>query len=48
MDKIEFITIKEADGIEREHAIFYHEDGSFTSMLKSAYLEWQAAQTPNA
>ena len=37
MDKIEFVLIAGVDGVELEHAIIEHADGSFTSMLKSTY-----------
>jgi hypothetical protein len=45
MDKVEFIRIAGIDGIELEHAIIEHEDGSFTSMLKSTYEAQQAEQS---
>jgi hypothetical protein len=42
MDKIEFITITDLDGIEIEHAIIDRGNGEFTSMLKSTYDELKA------
>jgi hypothetical protein len=47
MDKVTFIKI-ETMGVTDTHAIIEHEDGSFTSMLKSTYEAMQAEQsTPN-
>ena len=37
MDKVTFITVEEI-----EHAIIEHDDGSFTTMLKSTYDAQQA------
>jgi hypothetical protein len=37
MDKVTFITVAETGGVEVEHAIIDHGNGSFTSMLKSTY-----------
>jgi len=42
MDKVTFIEIEGLEGVI-EHAIVEHEDGSFTSMLKTTYDEQQAA-----
>ena len=42
MDKVEFVLIAGVDGVELEHALIEHADGSFTSMLKSTYDEQQA------
>jgi hypothetical protein len=45
MEKVEFIKITGLDGVEVEHAIIEHADGSFTSMLKSTYEAMQAEQS---
>jgi hypothetical protein len=37
MDNVKFIKIIGQDGVEIEHAIIEHSNGSFTSMLKSTY-----------
>jgi len=37
MDKLEFITITGADGVEVEHAIIDRGNGEFTSMPKTEY-----------
>ena len=42
MDKITFIEATERDGSVTKHAVIEHDDGSFTSMLKSYYDEQQA------
>jgi hypothetical protein len=41
MDKITFLDI-EASGGTQTHALIEHEDGSFTSMLKTTYDELKA------
>ena len=41
MNKVTFIEI-ETMGVVETHAIIEHEDGSFTSMLKSTYDELKA------
>ena len=38
MDNVTFIEIESLHGVQT-HAIIDHEDGSFTSMLKSTYDE---------
>ena len=43
MDKVDFVKVTDLEGVEVEHAIVEHADGSFTSMLKSTYDEQQAA-----
>ena len=43
MDNVKFIETNELDGVV-EHAIIEHDDGSFTTMLKSTYDAQQAAQ----
>ena len=45
MDKVTFIKVADADGVEVEHAIIDHGNGEFTSMLKSTYDEQQAQLT---
>jgi len=45
MDKVEFIKVKGSDGVELEHALIEHADGSFTSMLKSTYEAQLAEQS---
>jgi hypothetical protein len=49
MDKVTFIEATNPMTEEvSEHAIIEHDDGSFTSMLKSTYDAMQAEQsTPN-
>jgi hypothetical protein len=42
MDKVDFVKVTDLEGVEVEHAIVEHADGSFTSMLKSTYDEQQA------
>ena len=42
MDNVTFIKVAGFDGVEVEHAIIEHADGSFTSMLKSTYDELKA------
>ena len=37
MDNVTFVTVAQTGGVEEEHAIIEHADGSFTSMLKSTY-----------
>jgi hypothetical protein len=44
MDKITFIKVIDSAGIEVEHAVIEHENGSFTSMAKSTYDEMKKAQ----
>jgi hypothetical protein len=44
MDNVTFIKVLEM-GIEVEHAIIEHGDGSFTSMLKSTYDTIQTEQS---
>ena len=44
MDKVTFLEI-EASGGTQTHALIQHEDGSFTSMLKSTYDAMQAEQS---
>jgi hypothetical protein len=44
VNNIKFIKILGFDGVETEHAIIDHGNGSFTSMLKSTYEAQQAAQ----
>ena len=39
MDNVSFIKVPNTQGNEIEHAIIAHDDGSFTSMLKSTYDE---------
>ena len=41
MDNIQIIEI-ESMGLVTQHAIIEHEDGSFTSMLKSTWDELEA------
>ena len=45
MDKVNYIKIAGADGIEVEHAIIDRGNGQFTSMLKSTYDAMQAEQS---
>ena len=40
-NKVTFIEV-EHEGVTETHAIIEHEDGSFTSMLKSTYDELKA------
>jgi hypothetical protein len=42
MDKVDFVKVTDLEGVEVEHAIVEHADGSFTSMLKSTYEAQQA------
>jgi hypothetical protein len=42
MDKVTFIKVAGADGIEQEHAIIDRGNEEFTSMLKSTYDAQQA------
>jgi len=44
MDKVSFIKLPDADGVEVEYAIIDRGNGEFTSMLKSTYDELQAQQ----
>ena len=37
MEKVTFLDREDLDGTIIQHAIIEHEDGSFTSMLKSTY-----------
>ena len=48
MDKVTFIKVSSVDGVEVEHAIIYHGNDQFTSMLKSTYDEQQAANEAQA
>ena len=43
MDKVTYLTLIGADGLEVEHAIIEHADGSFTSMTKEHYEKQQVA-----
>jgi hypothetical protein len=43
MEKVNFIKVKDVEGVEVEHAIIDKGNGEFTSMLKSTYDEQQAA-----
>jgi len=45
MDKVSYIKVAGADGVEVEHAIIDRGNGEFTSMLKSTYDELQAEAT---
>jgi len=45
MDKVSFIKLPDADGVEVEYAIIDRGNEEFTSMLKSTYDELQA-ETP--
>lgn len=45
MDKVTFIKVLGADGVEIEHAIIDRGNGEFTSMPKSVYDEQQAQLT---
>ena len=48
MNKVTYLTLIGADGLEAEHAIIEHADGSFTSMTKEEYDRRQAEHfTPN-
>jgi hypothetical protein len=48
MDKVEFITVTNSEGLEVEHAIIDRGDNEFTSMTKEHYDKMQAEQsTPN-
>ena len=42
MDKVDFVKVTDLEGVEVEHAIVEHANGSFTSTLKSTY---EAQQT---
>ena len=42
MDKVDFVKVTDSEGVEVEHAIVEHADGSFTSMPKAFYDEQQA------
>ncbi len=42
MDKVDFVKVTDSEGVEVEHAIVEHANGSFTSMLKSTYDAMQA------
>jgi hypothetical protein len=44
MDNVRFISVAGVDGIEVEHALIDHEDGSYTSMTKAHYEAQKAAQ----
>jgi hypothetical protein len=46
--KVRFISVAGVDGIEVEHALIDHEDGSYTSMLKSTYDEQQVSNEAQA
>ena len=37
MENVTIVSLLGADGVEIEHAIIAHADGSFTSMTKQAY-----------
>ena len=43
MDDVTFIEVETIGGTET-HAIITHEDGSYTSMLKSTYDQMQESQ----
>jgi hypothetical protein len=45
MGKMTIIKATGVDGVEVDHAIIEHSDGSFTSMLKSTYEAQQAEQS---
>jgi hypothetical protein len=42
MDKVTYIKITGADGVELQHAVIDHGNEEFTVMLKSTYDELQA------
>jgi hypothetical protein len=43
--KVRFISVAGIDGIEVEHALIDHADGSYTSMTKEHYDKLQAEQS---
>jgi hypothetical protein len=46
MKNVEFIKVKNMNGVEIEHVIIDRGNGEFTSMPKSVYDEQQAAAKP--
>jgi hypothetical protein len=42
MENVTFVEVENLDGSITKHAIIEHEDGSFTSMLKTTYDELKA------
>jgi hypothetical protein len=46
MDKVSYIKVAGADGVDVEHAIIDRGNGEFTSMLKSTYDAIQAELKP--
>ena len=44
-NKVRFISVAGVDGIEVEHALIDHSDGSYTSMTKETYDKMQAEQS---
>ena len=44
-NKVRFISVAGVDGIEVEHALIDHADGSYTSMTKETYDKLQAEQS---
>ena len=48
MDKVTYAKIKDAGGVDIEHAIIDRGNGEFTSMLKSTYDELQALENDKA
>ena len=45
MDNVRFVSVAGVDGIEVEHALIDHADGSYTSMTKENYDKQQAEQS---
>ena len=45
MENVTFVKMLSSAGVEVEHAIIEHADGSFTSMTKARYEAQQAEQS---
>ena len=45
MENVTFVTLKNREGVEQEHAIIDRGNGEYTSMFKSTYDAVQAEQS---